>query len=320
MLYQLLVILISVCQSHDQAFLKVVRFENSQAAFYCTELSVNAVTSKTYMDKDVTVLEEIEEDTNDDEIHTIEVEQYMAQKDKYKENILQILSSHVDIDTAKLIYIICNDDRILIPNTFDKDELLKYWFVVNKGGEWNTVREFHRVDLYPSSHIRLTRRGMLSSVKGYKVSSESKYKLKFECKYILKSSTDWMKFSFKSSGVRRKGIYSDHWGNGEMIGSELWIGFEHENKNVGFAVKHESFVRMESGESAGDIPKNTELGVIMIDDGNKVNVEFYIQEKLMCELSSDSVKDSPYHRIGFFNRERMENIVDITHLKLSVIE
>ena len=85
-------------------------------------------------------------------------------------------------------------------------------------------------------------------------------------------------------------------------------------------MKHEDFVRMEAGKSAGDLPRNTELGMIMIDDGNKVNAEFYIQEELMCELSSDSVRDSPYHRIGFFNRERMENIVDITYLKLSVID
>ena len=33
-------------------------------------------------------------------------------------------------------------------NTFDHDELLKYWFVVNKGGFNNSYRDHHRVDYF----------------------------------------------------------------------------------------------------------------------------------------------------------------------------
>ena len=271
-------------------------------------------------DENKFILQEIDTEKENEQTTTIQVEDYMMNKQTYKESVVQILSNYIDVDTAKLIYDVCNNDKILIPNTFDKDELLKYWYVVNKGGMNNNFRDYHRVELYPSSHLQFTQRGMLSTVKGYKVKSDSKYKLKFECKYIMKDSTDFMIFALKSSGVRREGILFEYFGHLESVGSELWIGMEHQNNNIGFGVKTEDTMVMESGESVGKIPLNEELTVIMIDDGNKVNVEYYIKDKLMAELSTNSTQDAAYNRICFCNREDFGNICDITYLQLSIIQ
>ena len=58
----------------------------------------------------------------------------------------------------------------------------------------------------------------------------------------------------------------------------------------------------------------------MIDDGDKIHAQFYIGEKLMCELTTNTVKDSPFNRIGFSNRVRHNNISDVTYIQLSIIE
>ena len=40
----------------------------------------------------------------------------------------------------------------------------------------------------------------------------------------------------------------------------------------------------------------------MIDDGNKVNIEFYVQDKLQCKLSSNSV----YHNLNILKKDAFD--------------
>ena len=267
----------------------------------------------------VIILKEIDEVKANDQASIIKVDEYMNEKQKYRENVIQILSDFVDIDTAKLIYDTCINDMILIPNTFEKDELLKHWFVPNKGGMINQYRDYHRVDLYPSNHLQLIRRGMLSSVKGYKVSPDSKHKLRFECKFILTHPSDFIVFSMNSSGVRSEGIRAACYGFLEMIGRELWIMPDHNEKNVTFVVETGWNSLFDVGEKVDNIPLNKELSVIMIDDGKQLNAEFYIEEKLICDIIAPSEKDAKFNRVGFCNREHDGNACDITYLQLSVL-
>ena len=56
----------------------------------------------------------------------------------------------------------------------------------------------------------------------------------------------------------------------------------------------------------------------MIDHGDTINAQFYIKEKLTGELTANVVKDSPFNRMGLFNRVRHNNISDITYMQLSI--
>ena len=129
-----------------------------------------------------------------------------------------------------------------------------------------------------------------------------------------------MVFSLKSSGVRRAGIRAEHYGFLEMIGSELWILPFDRTKNVAFAVETEYNLIFESKEKVDNMPLDTELSIVMIDDGDKMRAQFYIEDKLMCEISADSVKNAQHNRIAFCNREHDGNDCDITYLQLSIID
>merc|ERR1719474_1575872 len=65
------------------------------------------------------------------------------------------------------------DEVVIIPNTKDVEEFSKYWFVVSNGSsEINRFRQFHDVEVRPSSsgehvEIELIRRGAIASINEY---------------------------------------------------------------------------------------------------------------------------------------------------------
>eukprot|EP01084_Bolivina_argentea_P119437 211765_1 len=261
----------------------------------------------------------LEETTmSQNKIETINLDQYIVETQKYKQIIIQTLSEYADQEIAKLIYQICNDDTILIPNTFQMDEFLKYWFIVNKGKSVNKFKYDHRVDLY-ANYLQLIQRGAVASIKEYKPSSTAK--LKLECKFIYRHPTDYMRFSFRSNGVREPNMKYASRGRVYCEDNHLSIykEFHRGSNRIALMGTDKDGNTTERTQNIPSIPLNTELSVVMIDDGNKINTTYCSDDGVIYKLEFDSNKISKYHRVIAFNRELQGNIVDITYLQVSVI-
>ena len=146
------------------------------------------------------------------EMNTINLDKYIAQKQISKQITIEILLQYTDINTAKLIYDICTDDNILIPDTFARTEFFKYWFIVDKGCE---IADFpftylHKVQLHPT-YLQLIQKGAIASIQGYKPSKTAK--LKLECKFMYNHQKDGLTFSFRSDGMRHSNTtaHKEYW-------------------------------------------------------------------------------------------------------------
>ena len=190
--------------------------------------------------------------------------------------------------------------------------------MVNKGGLVNEFRDYHRVDLYPN-YLQLIQTGAISSIKGYK---PSKTKLKLECKFIYHDKTDFMRWSFRSNGVRDPSLkYAKY---GRVYCEEGSISISNELgrwSNLFDYTLTEDQIKPRGGTvHISPPPLHKELSLIMIDDGDEINVEYKIHDGDVYKIQSDSYTQSGYYRVMAFNRHLEGNVADITKLELSVIE
>lgn len=257
----------------------------------------------------------------DEKIDTINLEELVAQRKKDKQIIIQIISEHTnDMNTATLIYNAGFDDTVLIPNTFERDEFLKYWFVLGKGPLINEYRDYHRADLYPN-YLQLIRRAGISSIKGYKPSKNAK--LRLECRFIYRHPKEGIRVTFRGNGGRDPtSQYSLLYTEGETIcinGALGLSGFSNHSHRLWILQKDGDFEIDKEIQTAPQ-PKDKEFKMIIIDDGDMLQVQF-VHDKMYCMECKTATITNPvgFHRVVLHNRRDPNRVCDITYLQLSVI-
>eukprot|EP01084_Bolivina_argentea_P111045 198238_1 len=271
-------------------------------------------------------LKETETYEMSDQIETVDLDQLLIEKQESRQISIQILSKHTHEEIAKLIFEFCNNLLILIPNTFDRNELLKHWFVIGKGPLINEYREFQRVDLYPN-YVKFTRRGGIASIKGYKPSKTAK--LRLICKFIYRHPKEGLRFVFRSNGCRDltlkgKGQHGNVYTEGTMVilnGSLGQFGNNRYAHQV-CVIQNDGDFTIEKRMKTSVQPMNKQLEMIIIDDGQKMKITYVDHEKNIYSMECDSTcisNPKGLHRIALYNRRDHGRISDITYLQLSIV-
>ena len=245
------------------------------------------------------------------------------QKKKYRQIITETLSEYTNTDTANLIYDICNDDTILIPNTFNRNEFSKYWVICKKRTKRSlqSRHDLYEVGLY-SHYLSLIGRGVITSIKGYKPSKTAK--LKLECKFKFHHPRDFMTFSLQTNGLKKsheRNLWGDFDTNTQKVHIFREVGGNLSNNRIRVRGKDDDGFTSEREVKIDTPPLDKELFFIMIDDGCVVNVAYRNGDggkEYFVEFPSNSTQ-AQYFRTSIMNRETKGGIADITHLQLSVV-
>ena len=150
-------------------------------------------------------------------------------------------------------------------------------------------------------------RGGIASIKGYRPSRTAK---RFECIFVFRQARETMEFSLRSNGVREPTLSNAHYGYGPKLGNRSNTVYHHSKHKDGFMTEGRLNVEC--------TPLKVDLCLVIIDDGDKLNVEYQINDSVYkMELESNTI--SEYYRAMVCNRDIKGNIAYVKELQLSII-
>lgn len=254
----------------------------------------------------------------------MDLSQLLNQRKKDRIQLIGILMECLNVEDKDVCHCItefCWIDNLLIPdsNTLDEDEFLKYWFVVPPGNEVNHYRDVHDVQIKDSQEeqglmVQLIRRGAIATIHEYKANKEAK--LKLECKFQWSNTNHFLTISTQTDGDRDTTVRHRSYGVVEDIGRFIricqgqWgpprVAIEIDNR--------ETQVRIPTAKCCQTVSAE------IIEDGQNLKMK-YIADGKTYSISSNklAIAKPTGHRVTLFNRECPGNIVDISHLSLSIV-
>ena len=269
--------------------------------------------------------------------------QFLYARKQYLINLIKFLREYSPIhirDICNCITEYMFSDTELIPNTLNKEEFLKYWCTVpndnalginlyaadhevlwidNEDSEEKNEDDSDDEDDHDDDNVRvvLVCRGAIASIGEY-IPSET-FKLKIECTFQWQSDSDFLTFTTRSDGKRDIRTMHGAWGGVEygkraMRVCQGWgsprIEIEIENDKIMESLKRKS-------------PKYEEMKVVIIDDGQSVEMTYFVDGEryhIRKTLSSKAYYRTDRNHIAIFNREEPGCTVVISSLTASIVE